>query len=74
MTYNPVNAAESYQAAETEATAIAARIFEALSATKYPERIDWGHVGDMAETRDELRAIADRMFSEGEYSPEANAL
>jgi hypothetical protein len=34
-----------------------------------PEQINWGHVGDMAETYIALRQISDRLFGEGEYAP-----
>jgi hypothetical protein len=33
-----------------------------------PEGVNWGHVGDMAQTRNDLRAISDRLFHEGEHA------
>ena len=33
-----------------------------------PEAINWGHVGDITETRRQLQEIADRLFGEGEYA------
>jgi hypothetical protein len=35
-----------------------------------PADLDWGDVGDMAETVTGLRAVSDRMFVEGEYAPQ----
>jgi len=34
------------------------------------EGLNWGHVGDIAETERQLQEIADRLFLEGEYAPE----
>jgi hypothetical protein len=36
-----------------------------------PETLNWGHVGDMVETRRQLQAIHDRLFAAGEYAPQA---
>ncbi len=30
--------------------------------------LHWGHVGDIAETREALQGISDRLFSEGEHA------
>ena len=30
--------------------------------------IDWGHVGDIAETRKVIQELSDRLFSEGEFA------
>ena len=38
--------------------------------TELPAHLHWGHVGDIAETVNGLRAISDRMFHEGEHAPE----
>ena len=51
-----------------EATAIATRIAHELADGEFPEGLDWGHVGDMAETVRGLRAVSDRMFAEGEHA------
>ena len=51
-----------------EATAIATRIAHELADGAFPEGLDWGHVGDMAETVRGLRAVSDRMFAEGEHA------
>lgn len=34
------------------------------------ERIDFGDVGDVAEIRDQLEAVADSLYSRGEHAPE----
>ena len=39
--------------------------------TADPDTLNWGHVGDMVETRRMLKAIHDRLFAEGEYAPQA---
>jgi hypothetical protein len=65
------DAAYTYNERHIEAAAIAARITESLVNDKWPEGLDWGHVGDMAETVKGLRAVSDRMFGEGEHAPEA---
>ena len=51
-----------------EAIAIAARIAHELADGELPDGLDWGHVGDMAETVQGLRAVSDRMFAEGEHA------
>ena len=51
-----------------EATAIATRIAHELADGAFPKGLDWGHVGDMAETVRGLRAVSDRMFAEGEHA------
>ena len=51
-----------------EAIAIAARIAHELADGELPDGLDWGHVGDMAETVRGLRAVSDRMFAEGEHA------
>lgn len=32
-----------------------------------PHEIHWGHVGDLAETAEQLKRITDRHFREGEH-------
>ena len=54
-----------------EATALAYRMAEHLANDSWPEGLNWGHVGDMAETVKGLRAVSDRMFAEGEYASQA---
>jgi hypothetical protein len=66
-------ALEAYMAHHTAALALVERIGDALANhddTDDPETLDWGHVGDIAETEHALQAIADRLFREGEYAPE----
>ena len=65
---------DAYVAHHTAALALLRRIGDALEndgAAPVPEEIDWGHVGDMAETERELQQLADRLFGEGEFAPEA---
>jgi hypothetical protein len=67
-------ALDAYMAAHAEALALSERIHDAIEnhdTAPAPERIDWGHVEEMVDTRRALRAISDRLFSEGEYAPEA---
>ena len=33
-----------------------------------PESIDWGTVGSMEKTRQDLQALSDWLFNEGEYA------
>ena len=51
-----------------EATEIAGRIHDRLADGEWPDGLDWGDVGDMAETVRGLRAVSDRMFTEGEHA------
>jgi hypothetical protein len=53
-----------------EATAIAARIHHHLADGEWPAGLDWGDVGDMAETVRRLRDVSDFLFAEGEHAPE----
>jgi len=58
----------------TAAQTLALNILGALEnhdVSPAPDDIHWGHVGDIAETRRQLQEIADRMFAEGEYAPQA---
>ena len=52
-----------------EAIDIAGRIHDRLADGEWPEGLDWGDVGDMAETVRALRAVSDRLFAEGGYAP-----
>lgn len=67
-------ALDAYMAHHAAALALLARITEALAnhddaPVEDPDTdIDWGHVGDIAETRKALQEISDRLFSEGEYA------
>jgi hypothetical protein len=63
------SASADYDRLLIEATAIAYRIAEQLANGEFPKGLDWGNVGDMAETVKGLRAVSDRMFAEGEYAP-----
>ncbi len=62
---------DDYDRLLIEATAIAYRIAEQLANGEFPKGLDWGNVGDMAETVKGLRVVSDRMFGEGEHAPEA---
>ena len=67
-------ALDAYREHHTAALALLRRIGDALKndgAAPSPEELDWGHVGDMAETERELQQIADRLFGEGEFAPES---
>jgi hypothetical protein len=66
-------ALDAYMAHHAAALALVERIGEALANhddAPDPEALDWGHVGDIAETERELRSIVDRLFGEGEFAPE----
>jgi hypothetical protein len=52
-----------------EAIDIAGRIHDRLADGEWPEGLDWCDVGDMAETVRDLRAVSDRMFTEGKHAP-----
>ena len=62
------SASADYDRLLTEATYIAYRIAEQLANGEFPKGLDWGNVGDMAETVKGLRQVSDRMFVEGEYA------
>ena len=64
------SAIEAFGDAHREAKSLAQRILDHLeTVASYPaEPIDWGHVGDMAETVKGLRQVSDRMFAEGEHA------
>ena len=62
---------EEYDILLGEAIAIASRIDHQLADGEFPKGLEWGNVGDMAETVKQLRAVSDRLFAEGEYAPEA---
>lgn len=77
MTTEPIrppvgtSASAAFDRLLSEATAIAYRIAEELANGEFPKGLDWGDVGDMAETVAGLRQVSDRMFGEGEYAPES---
>ena len=52
-----------------EAIDIAGRIHDRLADGEWPEGLDWGDVGDMAEAVRALQAVSDRLFAEGSYTP-----
>lgn len=62
---------QAYMAERTVALAFLTRTTEAIENhdDAPAQDINWGHVGDMAETRKTLGALADRLFAEGEYAP-----
>ena len=67
-------ALDAYMAAHAEALALIERMQVAIEnhdISPDPDALNWGHVGDIVETRRQLQAISDRLFSEGEYAPEA---
>ena len=68
-------ALQAYMEAHATALALAERITAAIAnhdTVPAPEDIHWGNVGDMAEIRTNLQAIADRIFSLNEYAHKAN--
>ena len=52
-----------------EAIDIAGRIHDRLADGEWPEGLDWGDVGDMAEAVRALQAVSDRLFAEGSDTP-----
>ncbi len=67
-----VNASHDYAELRQEAARLARRILAELDSDTEPAGVHWGHVGDMAEVRSDLRAVNDRLFGEGEHAPEAD--
>jgi hypothetical protein len=63
--------ARNLRAAREVANRIADHLTELELGNDRPAGLHWGHVGDMAETVKELRVVSDRMFGEGEHTPEA---
>ena len=66
-------ALDAYVEHHAVAVALIERIGEALAnhdLAPDPDALHWGHLGDIVETRRELQALADRLFSEGEYAPD----
>ncbi|MFV2062328.1 MAG: hypothetical protein ACC726_02300 [Chloroflexota bacterium] len=63
------SANEAFDRLLDEATTIASRIATELADGEFPRGLDWGDVGDMAETVRGLRDVSDRMFAEGEHAP-----
>jgi hypothetical protein len=67
-------ALDAYMEHHAAALALVARIHDALAnhddaPVEDPDTdINWGHVGDIAETRKALRELADRLFNEGEHA------
>lgn len=66
-TTRPVGTAASHDFDRllAEAIDIARRIADELADGELPAGLDWGDVGDMAETVKGLRAVSDRVFAEG---------
>jgi len=68
-------ALDAYMAAHADALTLVERIHEAIEnhdISPDPDALNWGHVGDIVETRRQLQATSDRLFAEGEYAPEAH--
>ena len=63
-----LNASQDYAALKQEAWLLVDRIMSTLIDDSELEGVNWGHVGDMGETRTSLRAISDRLFHEGEHA------
>jgi len=74
MTTKTETAAQAYERNLRAARDLAKRIADHLAEMELgnvrPEGLHWGHVGDMAETVNELRVVSDRLFGEGEHAPE----
>lgn len=69
-TRNNRKALDAFMAAKIEIDAMLERL-AALSANHFeaePDGIDWGHVGMVNRYRDQLRAISDSAFGEGEFA------
>jgi len=69
MTTKPT-AIEAYMTHHAAALALLARITDAIANhdDAPADGLNWGHVGDIAETRTTLQELSDRLFSEGEYA------
>lgn len=63
-------AQREYNRRRLESLGIAESIVMRLRELTNEPRVHWGHVGDLARTRDALQEIEDRLFSKGEYAPE----
>jgi len=67
-------ALDAYMGHHAATLALLARITEAIAnhddaSVEDPDTdIDWGHVGDIAETRKVLQELSDRIFNEGEHA------
>ena len=64
------HAIAAFLAAKADIDAMLARLAD-LSEDHFdvaPESVTWGHAGTLAHYRDQLRAISDAAFSEGEYA------
>ena len=68
------SALDAYMGHHAATLALLARITDAIAnhddaPVEDPDAdIDWGHVGDIAETRKALQELSDRLFSEGDYA------
>jgi hypothetical protein len=63
-----MNASQDYAELKQECWRLIDRIMGEFLDDSEPEGVNWGHVGDMGETRNSLREISDRLFHEGEYA------
>ena len=76
MTTRTETAAQAYARNLRVAHELAGRIADLLSEMELelgndlPAHLHWGHVGDIGETVNGLRAVSDRLFAESEYAPE----
>jgi hypothetical protein len=64
------SANETFDQLLAEAIEVSGRIATELADGQFPRGLDWGDVGDMAETVRGLRDLSDRMFAEGEHAPD----
>jgi hypothetical protein len=70
-TENHERALAAYLEHHAAAVALLARITEAIAnhdLAPDPEAISWGTVGSMEKTRQDLQALSDWLFNEGEYA------
>ena len=68
---NHERALAAYLEHHAAAVALIARIQVAVAnhdLAPDPEAIDWGTVGSMEKTRQDLQALSDWLFNEGEYA------
>jgi hypothetical protein len=68
---NHERALAAYMEHHAAAVALISRIQVAVAnhdTAPDPESIDWGTVGSMEKTRQDLQALSDWLFNEGEYA------
>jgi hypothetical protein len=64
-TTHQANASHDYSELKQECARLLHSIIGQFSDDSEPANVNWGHVGDMADTRDQLREISDQLFGEG---------